>query len=163
MKYNNDFINIINDLLDNNTVQSLRVFKHHYSSSRFEHCMSVAYYSYLICKHLNLDYVSASRAGLLHDLFLYDCESKNTKLKYHTWIHPKIALENSKNLFDLNQKECDIILKHMWPITVRPPKYWESFIVSCVDKYCALHELSKYFTYLFFIYFCTYKKLDFII
>ncbi len=40
--------------------------------------------------------------------------------------------------------EKDIIKKHMWPMTAVPPKYKESFIVTCVDKYCATIEFFKY-------------------
>ena len=68
MRYKNDeFFNIINDLLENDTINNLKLYKHHYGSNRFEHCLSVAYYSYLVCKFLHLDYKSASRAGMLHD------------------------------------------------------------------------------------------------
>ena len=144
MKYNNDFLMIINDILLNENVQSLKNFKHHYGSTRFEHCLSVSYYSYCICKFLGLDYISAARAGLLHDLFFYDCESNVTRPERHLTSHPKIALENAKKLFYLNKKECDIILKHMWPITLCPPKYLESFIITFVDKYCALVEWLNY-------------------
>lgn len=158
MKYKNDeFFYIISDLLKNSAVNSLKFYKHHYGSNRFDHCISVAYYSYLICKFLRLDYVSVARAGMLHDLFLYDCESKITRPKFHIWKHPKIALENSKKLFNLSNKECDIILKHMWPITFSIPKYFETFIVALVDKYCAFMEWSNYcknvLLYLYFSYF----------
>ncbi|MEE1504614.1 MAG: hypothetical protein UGF89_10270, partial [Acutalibacteraceae bacterium] len=41
----------------------------------------------------------------------------------------------------LNKKEEDIIKKHMWPLTVIPPKYLESFVVTSMDKYCATIEM----------------------
>ena len=90
---------------------------------------------------------------MLHDLFLYDCEDKLARPKNHISIHPKIALQNAKKLFDLNDKECDIILKHMWPITFLPPKYLESFIITFIDKFCALKEWSNYCKNVF-IYWC---------
>ena len=37
-------------------------FRQHYDTSCYEHCENVAYYSYLICKKLNLDYISVARA-----------------------------------------------------------------------------------------------------
>lgn len=154
MRYKNDeFFNIINDLLENDTINNLKLYKHHYGSNRFEHCLSVAYYSYLVCKFLHLDYKSASRAGMLHDLFLYDCEDKLARPKNHISTHPKIALQNAKKLFDLNDKECDIILKHMWPITFSPPKYLENFIITFIDKFCALREWLNYCKTVF-IYWC---------
>ncbi len=39
--------------------------------------------------------------------------------------------------------EKDIIIKHMWPITIILPKYKESFIVGCADKFCATVEVLQ--------------------
>ncbi len=138
------FLEIINDILANKSIQNLKLYKHHYAYTRLEHCLSVSYYTYVICKFLHLDYKSAARAALLHDLFFYDCEDKLSRPKNHIKNHPKIALENANKLFNLNKKEQDIILKHMWPLTFSPPKYLESFIVTIVDKYCAFKEWSIY-------------------
>lgn len=144
LRNNNEFSKIINDILNHSSFQNLKSYKHHYIWTRYEHCLSVSYHSYLICKFLKLDYKSATRAALLHDFFFYDCEDKLTRPKNHIQNHPKQALENSKKLFDLNKKEEDIILKHMWPLTFSHPKYLESFIVTLVDKYCAFKEWSTY-------------------
>lgn len=138
------FLEIINDILANKSIQNLKLYKHHYAYTRLEHCLSVSYYTYVICNFLHLDYKSAARAALLHDLFFYDCEDKISRPKNHIKNHPKIALENANKLFNLNKKEQDIILKHMWPLTFSPPKYLESFIVTVVDKYCAFKEWSMY-------------------
>ncbi len=165
--YDKNYLYIVDDIINNEIITKLKNFKHHYGSNRLQHSISVSYYSYLVCKFLHLDYISIARAGLLHDLFLYDCENKKTRPKFHIWKHPKIALQNAKKFFDLNNKECDIILKHMWPITLSIPKYPESFVISFIDKYCAFIEWNNYlinkFIYYFFIYFSTYKQLDFII
>lgn len=137
-----EFENIIYDLINNDTVLKMKHYKQHYETSCFEHCKMVAYYCYLICKKYNLDYISAARAGMLHDLFLYDWRTReNGRKGLHAFTHPKTALENSLKLFNLNEKECDIILKHMWPVTFFSfPKYKESFIITLVDKYCAIQE-----------------------
>lgn len=60
-KQNIEFINIVKDIISNETVRSLRFYKHHYGSNRYEHCLSVAYYSYKICRFLRLDHVSCAR------------------------------------------------------------------------------------------------------
>ena len=75
LKHNKEFYKIIEDILENETFQKLKLYKHHYIYTRFEHSLSVSYCSYLVCKFLKLDYTSAARAGLLHDLFFYDCEN----------------------------------------------------------------------------------------
>lgn len=140
------FYDIINDLLENPTVKKMSDFRQHYTTSCLEHCINVAYYNYIICKKFNLDYVSAARAGLLHDLFLYDWRKKQPgRKRLHAFHHPRIALENSKKLYNLNEKEEDIILKHMWPLTIVLPKYKESSITTLVDKYCTIHETIDYY------------------
>ena len=67
-----EFINIIQDLIKHPTVKQMRNYNQHAQVSCYQHCMQVAYYTYFICKKLNLDYVSATRGAMLHDLFLYD-------------------------------------------------------------------------------------------
>lgn len=145
--YNTEFLKTIDDIINNETVQNLKLYKHHYIYTRFEHSMSVSYHSYLICKFLHLDYISATRAGLLHDLFFYDCRENSAKQRKHITTHPKIALKNAKKLFDLNKLEQDIILKHMWPLTFVPPRYLESLIITFVDKYCAFKEWRNFCTF----------------
>ena len=82
---------------------------------------------------------------MLHDLFLYDWRKReNGRKGLHAFTHPKTAYENASKLFNLNDKEADIILKHMWPVTFFSfPKYTESFILTLVDKYCALSEAHE--------------------
>lgn len=139
-----EFELIISDLINNETVLQMKNYRQHYETSCFEHCKMVAYYCYLICKKYNLDYKSATRAAMLHDLFLYDWRKKDNGRKgLHAFTHPQTALENASKLFDLNEKERDIILKHMWPVTIKLPKYKESYIITLVDKYCAIQESIK--------------------
>ena len=152
--YNNrkEFINIIKDLINNETVQPMKNYRQHFNSSCFDHCLEVAYWSYLICKKLGLDYVSAARAGMLHDLFLYDWRNSKKKLNlehFHAFIHPKIALENATKITYLNKKEKDIILKHMWPVTFfHFPKYTESYIITFADKLSALKSCYDHYEHI---------------
>ena len=138
----NEFIDIIKDILENKTVQQMHNYRQHYKTSCFDHCLVASYYCYIYCKKFNLDYVSCSRAAMLHDLFLYDWRKRqNDRKGLHAFTHPKTAYENASKLFKLNNKEADIILKHMWPVTFFSfPKYIESYILTLVDKYCAITE-----------------------
>ena len=50
------------------------------------------------------------------------------------------ALANARERFSLTEKEEDIILRHMWPLTITPPRFPESYVVVMFDKYCSLME-----------------------
>ncbi|HBC96222.1 MAG TPA: HD family phosphohydrolase [Clostridium sp.] len=130
----------INDLIASPVVLSMQNFVQHGSLSCLEHCINVSYKSYVICRYLNLNYRSAARGGLLHDMFLYDWHTSKPENGLHAFVHPILALKNANMYFVLNDVEKDIIAKHMWPLTLKPPKYGESLIVSSVDKYCAFTE-----------------------
>ena len=131
----------IDDLVVHDNVQMMKEFRAHYNVSCYEHSVSVSHYSYLICKFLDLDYKSAARGGLLHDLYLYDWRTTTLTDGRHGFVHPRIALDNAASIFELNEIEKDIVLKHMFPLTWRPPSYKEALIVCLVDKYCATKEI----------------------
>jgi uncharacterized protein len=141
IKKDTEFNSIIHPLIKNKTVQEMKNFRQHYETTCFDHCLTAAYYCYCICKKYHLDYRSATRAAMLHDLFLYDWRKKQPNRNgLHAFTHGKIACENACKLFDLNDKEKDIIIKHMWPVTIAFPKSLEGFILTFVDKYCAMSE-----------------------
>ena len=139
------FYECVGDLLKNNMVNELDCFSQHKGTSRLQHSINVAYYSFLVCYKLGLDYKSAARAGILHDLFLYDWREENNSAKEHITAHPKAALKNARKIADLNRVEEDAILRHMWPMTIIPPRFKESHIVSFVDKLCACAEVIDRF------------------
>lgn len=143
-----EFFSIIDDLIKNTTVQEMKNFNQHASTSCYKHCMQVAYYTYIVCKRLNLDYISATRGAMLHDLFLYDWhthirEDKSWKGQ-HAFMHPKIALKNATKIFNLNDIEKDVIVNHMWPVTIKIPHYKETVVVTFADKYSAIIETSHH-------------------
>lgn len=143
-----EFFHIIEDIISNENVQKMKLFRQHCDTSCYEHCLHVAYYSYYLAKKLGLDYISTARAAMIHDLFLYDWRKKYRDIELpglHAFVHPRIALRNALNLFDLNLIEQDIIVKHMWPVTLPFPRYAETYIVSLMDKYSAFKESYLYF------------------
>jgi hypothetical protein len=80
------------------------------------------------------------RGALLHDYFLYDWHEKDGGHRLHGFRHPAFALYNASKDFSLNRKERNIIARHMFPLTVLPPRCLEAWIVCFVDKYCAFSE-----------------------
>lgn len=140
------FLENVGDILQNPEYQKLGEFKHH-SSSILDHCLQVGYLSYQIGRHLGMDTAALARGGVLHDFFLYDwrsdrfrCSSWADFKNSHAFRHPKIALQNAENYFDLSKREKDIILHHMWPATIIPPHYKEAYLVCAVDKYTACQD-----------------------
>ena len=136
------YMDIVWDIISNEKVQQMKLYRQHFNVSCFDHCLYVSYNLYLLCKKFNLDYVSAARAGMVHDLFLYDWRVRQEWRKgYHAFTHPRMSLLNASKIMKLNACEKDIIDKHMWPVTIwRIPKYKETFLRVYVDKYAAVME-----------------------
>ncbi len=147
MLQRSEFLNIIYPVADNRTVQKMKLFRQHCNTSCFVHCFEVSFHCYKICKALRLDYVSAARGAMLHDLFLYDWRHNNGRGSLHALHHGQIAYENARELFDLNEIERDVIVNHMWPVSFHFPKTPEGLIITFVDKYCALKEIIGYYVF----------------
>ena len=143
---NIEFQSIIKDIIEDETVQEMKNYRQHYNTDCFEHCYMASYYCYSLCKKMGLDYKSAARGAMLHDLFLYDWRVGDRDNKWHAFTHGKIACDNATKIFNLNDKEKDIITKHMWPVTPVPPKSIEGFILTLVDKHCVLVETVEHFS-----------------
>ena len=135
------YMGIISDLLREPKVISMRQYRQHFNVNCFDHCLFVSYNTYLICKKHHLDYISAARAGMLHDLYLYDWRKReNGRKGHHAFTHGKEAAKQASTIISLNDIEKDIITNHMWPVTPEIPKYKETFIITLVDKYFAVAE-----------------------
>ena len=135
------------DILQHEKVESMDQFIQHGKTTTLSHSIGVSYLSYRICKKWKLDYVSAARAGLLHDFYLYDWHiyAKESNDRFHGFTHPRKALDNAVKEFKINKKERDIILRHMWPLTPIPPRTLEGFVVVFADKYCGILEIIEQF------------------
>ena len=132
-----EYLDIVNDIINDDKFQTLKNEVHHHNSNRFSHNICVSYNTYKICKRMHLDYVSATRGALLHDFF-FDCEFENNRERILK--HPKVSLINSLNLVDLSKKEMNIIESHMYPIGGKVPRYLESVIVDLVDDCVSIKE-----------------------
>lgn len=139
------YLTAVADLMDHPAVRAMeRLPQHTKGFSCFHHSVWVSYWSWRVCLWMGLDACAAARGGLLHDLYLYDWTGQRAPNgKWHGTEHPKTALKNAETFFSLSEKERDIIVKHMWPLTLRPYRYLESLVVSCVDKVCAVAELLR--------------------
>ena len=141
-----EYYDCVKDIIEDPIVLEMKNYIHHGDTTCYQHCVNVSYYNYRVCKALKLDAKSAARAGLLHDLFLYDWHKHRPESfqQLHGFTHPMSAWMNAKKFFKLNSKEDDIIIKHMWPLTFTLPLFKESYVISLVDKYCGILEIADY-------------------
>ena len=136
-------IYLYNKITNESLFKEEQKFMQHGSFTVYDHSVNVAKTCVRIANklHLNIDYNSLVKGALLHDYFLYDWHDNNKKIDgLHGFVHPKIAMQNAKRDFGLNEKEENMILSHMFPLGKSIPKYKESIILCLADKYCATKE-----------------------
>lgn len=137
-----DFDTIASEIINKDKYISLKDDPHH-GLNRYIHSMNVAKVTYRISKLLKMDYVSATRGALLHDYY-NDSDYRSTKGFKKGAMHPVIALNNARREFELNEKEENIIVSHMFPLGDVKPNCRESWIVTGVDKIVAIRECGIY-------------------
>ncbi|MCR5794659.1 MAG: phosphohydrolase [Solobacterium sp.] len=135
-----EFLMIVSDITAADAYAELKKYVHHKTTNRYQHCLNVAWYSYLWAKNAGLDYRSAARGAMLHDFYLYDTKEFRLSGMNHNIVHPRIALKNARMFFDVNPVMEDCIVHHMWPSGIGSPVTMEGAIVSAADKYCASLE-----------------------
>lgn len=147
-KYSEEFDAIVKDIVEHREFQKLKDIIHH-GNGLFYHSVAVGYYSYRAAKALKMDYVSIARGAILHDFYTEAWQTTKRESKglqrikdMHGFSHPKTALENAKKYFDIDEKQADMIVKHMFPLTPIPPANAGSWIVTLVDKLVATQELA---------------------
>lgn len=145
---NQEFYECIKDIVNHPVVLRMKEFYQHCETDCYEHCLNVAYNNFCICKHMGLDARSAARGGMLHDLFLYDWRKHKEKTgdRLHAITHPLAAYRNACKYFKLNKIEKEVITKHMWPVSVIPPRYPETYIICLTDKYCGSMEIADHYS-----------------
>lgn len=128
------------DLLNSDEVLWMKNIRHHHFVTCYEHSLFVSYVAYRLARHWNIDVCEAARAGLLHDLFLYDPKDKTQYEGNQCFAHPVAALKNASRLTELSDAEADAIVTHMWPLAKKMPRYKVSYVVNVADKLCAVIE-----------------------
>lgn len=130
------------DILSSECMQAEKAHIQHGCTSIFEHSYNVACLSiYLAFKfHINANKKNLVRGALLHDYFMYDWHTVGRWHKIHGFTHAIRALKNAMRDFEIDSIEENIIVRHMFPLNVIPPKYKEGLIVCIADKICAVAE-----------------------
>lgn len=137
----NGYCDAVGDLLASDIVQQMWQYPHHRTVSTFWHSVYVSYLTYRLCGRLRLSQREAARAALLHDFYLYNWYLEK-HAEYHIWYHPKEAVKNAELYFEsLTAKQKNMILSHMWPLFVEPPKSKEAYVLTLADKIAATKDL----------------------
>lgn len=132
----------VEDLLHAPAVQSMEDIRHHPGVSCLEHSAFVSYVAFRLARKWGADGRTAARAGLLHDLYLYDPRSLPSYRQ--CFAHPVAAARNAAALCGgLTEREEDSILSHMWPLSRRAPHSREAAAVCLADKLCACAEVLR--------------------
>ncbi len=153
MEDNEEHRNILSlyggDILSSEKYLKLKNFVQHGNVTVYEHCIHVALCAIKLNEKLGIHAGRRElvRGALLHDYFLYDWHNAdaagNIHPKLHGFYHPGIALRNATRDFALSEREKDTIRKHMWPLTVVPPRCREAWVVCLADKYASTLETLK--------------------
>ena len=143
-----EYKDIVGHILTSDEFNKIKKFEHH-GVTRFDHSLKVSYYSYRLAKTLKLDSEEVARGGLLHDFFISSDDRTSKERFVSTFVHPKKAVTKANEVFNISEKEKDIIRTHMFPINLAVPKYAESWLVNIVDKVVGFAEFGHKFGYKF--------------
>lgn len=138
------YLACVSDLLGSSEVRSMQAIPHHPGVTCYEHSVFVSYVAFRLARKWGLDYVTAARGGLLHDLYLYDSRDHSNYEGNQCFAHPVAAVKNAEALCGgLTAKEENIIISHMWPLAKTMPRYREAYVVNLADKLCATAEVMR--------------------
>ena len=137
------------DIRCDERLSRMKAFGQHGETDTYEHCCNVAAMALKIAFVFHLKEYKIRNAivgAMLHDFYLYDYHgARRTVRGFHAFVHPEIALENACAIFDLNDRQKNVIRSHMFPATLfHVPKCAEAWVVNLSDKYCAVREFVAY-------------------
>lgn len=134
------------NLLNNENVLKMQNFIQHGRISTYDHCVDVAKTALHLNKvfKLNADEKTLVESGILHDFYLYDWHNASIKVplfQMHGYTHAKKASINAKEILNVDDKTCEVIKSHMWPLTITSlPLSKEAWLICIADKLCSTKE-----------------------
>ncbi|MGI6109161.1 MAG: HD domain-containing protein [Eubacteriaceae bacterium] len=154
-KYGPEFEESMHHILIHPYFQSLKAYVHH-GKQRYEHSIYVAYNTYVMAKKCGLDAQQAGEGALLHDFFFDRTPAQKKELRKEQkglkklttmqgFQHPQTASNNARKYFGINDKQAAMIETHMFPMTIKPPRNREGWLLTLADKLVAIREMSQTF------------------
>ena len=144
-----EYLKIVDKILNNKEFLKRKKYEHHGEITVYDHSLHVSKLAYKIAKKLHFKHKNdVAIGGLLHDFYYkpwQDNKEKKPLFQKHGFVHAKEALENSKKYFPelMNDRISNIILRHMFPLNITPPKYKEAWLVSMADKIVSVEAIFQ--------------------
>ncbi len=140
--YLEEFVALATPIIEKENFQKQKDFMQHGKTSVYTHVVNVAYESFLYAKeHEGYDIESLIRGALLHDYFLYDWHKPHGIL--HGPLLPRRVMKNAIRDYEINKKEQNIILAHMFPLNFVFPRSKEAWLVAKMDRKCYKDETKR--------------------
>lgn len=140
------FYLIVKDIIRTDEFREMKTYQHHVKGNLFSHSLKVAYlcFKHHRRKKMKIDIAEFVQGALLHDYYLYNLHGDGKKHRFHWFKHPKIALKNAMNKYpNLTKMQQDMILHHMFPLTIIPPRTKAGWLVCYYDKVAAFQDRFK--------------------
>lgn len=158
-----EWYDTVKSILLHDEFQRRKLFLHHHNLSVWEHSILVSYKCFLASKYYGGDSRVCAIAGLLHDFYpqawiwndklaeldngkyLSEFHIKKPLFKMHGFVHGKEAAKNYVKYFpELEDKRItNAIERHMFPLTLKAPRYFEGYILTSIDKLNSVRELPN--------------------
>ncbi len=139
--YDHEFKRLIREIISSDEFRAMKHYRHHVKSNLHDHCIKVAYLCYRHHKRFrpNIPPEELIRGALLHDYYLYDWHDKGASYRFiHGFVHPRAALRQALHRYPkLSYAERDMIRRHMFPMTLIPPKTHAGWLICFYDKVAA--------------------------
>ncbi len=143
-----DLLNYGRDVYTSEIFTSAFGQTHHYYTTVGDHTLNVALTSLKMAYALEKLRIRSSRrrlviGSLCHDLGIIGRADKFKNNRVCCHQHPIDSLAIAKRLVPgLDDRTENIIIRHMWPLTLLPPTNRESVIVDLADTYSTFMEIA---------------------
>lgn len=138
----NYFFTIIKNFIYTKEFLKLKKFNHHGNISTYSHTIKVAYrcYCFAVKMNIKINRYELIVAALLHDLYFYDWHDKNNGVHLHGLFHPRKAIINATNIYNISKRIKRHMAHHMFPLTLIPPTTKEGWLICIFDKAAAISD-----------------------